>query len=631
MLSTIRAYATGWVAKVLFVLLIVSFAVWGVGDILRAPQAGGALAEVAGAEVEQREVLREFDARLADFQERAGGGLTRHQAVSFGLMGQALDATVARRLVDAHARDLNLTASSASVAAAVRADPAFQGTTGFERERFDYFLRSLGLTEQAYVESLRRDIVRARLVESVTVPVAAPKALADRLLAFREERRRGRALIVEADKIPLDPPDTATLAAYLAANEKRYEAPEYRAVTLVVLGPDDLAGEIAVEEADLRAEYEQRQAEYRTPETRQIEQLVAADEAAAREAAAQVAAGRSFAEAAEALKDRGLERTELGPLRRGDLPEELDQAVFALERGVASEPVSSAFGWHLLRVTEVLPETVRSFDEVRADLERDLRRQRAAEQLPDFATRLDDELAAGTDLKAAAERLNVPVLAVPALDRQGQNEAGEAVAADRLTPEILAAVFAAREGEAPLLNEAADGRYYLFRVDGIRPARPRTAEEVGPTLADDWLKERRGQLAAERAEALRARITDAASFEAVAAQEQGTLRREVGPLNRADQGYLAGLGPEAVKVMFETPAGAVAVRAVPALDGSAVLLVDEVTRPEREPGALDESLEVLAEGLRSDVLAQYEAALRRRYPVEVDQRALAGLMEAQAQ
>ena len=74
---------------------------------------------MAGAEVEQREVLREFDVRLADLQERAGGGLTRQQAVSFGLMGQALDATVARRLVDAHARDLNLTASSASIAAAV--------------------------------------------------------------------------------------------------------------------------------------------------------------------------------------------------------------------------------------------------------------------------------------------------------------------------------------------------------------------------------------------------------------------------------------------------------------------------------------------------------------------------------
>jgi hypothetical protein len=99
-----------------------------------------------------------------------------------------------------------------------------------------------------------------------------------------------------------------------------------------------------------------------------------------------------------------------------------------------SEPVQSPFGWHLIRVTEVRPETLRPFEEVRAELETELRRQRAGEQLPAFATRLDDEVAAGTPLEAAAERLGVSVLKAGGIDRQGQNEKQEAVAADRLVP-----------------------------------------------------------------------------------------------------------------------------------------------------------------------------------------------------
>jgi peptidyl-prolyl cis-trans isomerase D len=630
MLNTMRKYATGWVVKVLFGVLILSFAVWGIGDVLRTPQTGTTLAEVAGSGIDQREVMREFDRRYQELQERAGGGLTRQQAVAFGLLNQALDQTIARRLVDAHARELGLTVSDAELAAAIRDNPALTGPTGFDRSRFDAFLRGAGMSEQAYVEAVRQDTVRTRLVDGLTGAAAAPAIAAERLLAYQGERRRGRALIVEADEIQVPDPDEAALKAYLDANARRYEAPELRDVTLVVVGPDDLASDIALSDADLRAEYDHRIEEYRTPAGRSIEQLLATDEAVAREAAARVAGGETFAAAAAALQAKGVERTELGPLRQGDLPEELDKVAFSLAQGVVSEPVQSPFGWHLVRVTEIRPETVRPFEEVRGDLERELRRQRAGEQLPAFATKLDDEAAAGTPLEAAAGNLGVPVLKLAGIDRQGQNEKKEAVAADRLAPDILEAVFAATRGDASLLRETRDGRFFMFRVDEIRPARPRGLDEVRQVVADEWRKEQRAERAKARAEELRARITDAESFEAVAAAEAGTIRREVGPVSRSDQGYLFGLGPEAVAALFATPAGAVARQAVPALDGSAVLLVDEVIAPAPEDGAREQARAALADQIRSDLLQQYEAALRRRYVVTVDQQALARMMEAQA-
>jgi peptidyl-prolyl cis-trans isomerase D len=633
MLNSMRQYATSWVVKVLFGLLIVSFAVWGIGDVLRSPGTGGALASVAAEEITTQEVMREFEARYEALQEQAGGGLSRHQAVSFGIMNQALDVAVARALVDAHARELGLTVSDAELAEAVRQNPLFQGEGGFERERLDLYLRSQGLSEQAYLEAVRGDMVRARIVEGVTAPVTAPAALADRLLAYRDEQRRGRALIVDADEVAVDAPDEATLKAYLERNAKQYEAPEYRAVTAVVIGPDDLAGDIAVGEAELRAEYDARIAEYRTPETRSIDQLVAGDEATIREAASLAASGQGFEQIAAALKGRGgIERTQLGPLRRGDLPDALDAAVFGLAEGAVGEPVSSPFGWHLIRLTELLPEKTRPFEEVREDLEREVRLRRANEQLPGFATRLDDEIAAGTPLEKAAEDLGLAPLRLEAVDRQGQDRKQVAVAADELTPEILDAVFAAGRGEQSLLSETRDGRYYMFRVDGIEPARPRTLEEVRDVLASAWRKEQQAERARARAEELRAKVADAGSLAAVAAAAgPGVSVAEVGPVKRDDQGYLAGLTPEAVRVLFETPAGATAPRVVPALEGSAVLVVDEVIPAAADPAAAETARAELAGDIRTGILQAYEGALRQRYPVRVDDRQLAQMMESQAQ
>ena len=111
MLDSLRRHATGWVAKVLFGILVVSFAIWGIGDIFRAPHGGSTVAEVAGTDISVQEVSREFDNRVARMQEQFGANLDRRAAASLGVLQQAVDAAVARRLVDAHARDLQLTAA----------------------------------------------------------------------------------------------------------------------------------------------------------------------------------------------------------------------------------------------------------------------------------------------------------------------------------------------------------------------------------------------------------------------------------------------------------------------------------------------------------------------------------------
>ena len=145
--------------------------------------------------------------------------------------------------------------------------------------------------------------------------------------------------------------------------------------------------------------------------------------------------------------------------------------------------MQTPFGWHLLRAQEIVPEQVQPFDTVKEELRRELSLERAANQLPDVATRLDDELAAGTPLRRGRRRKQgIELLKLERIDRTGHTPSHERLAADRLSAEILARVFAAAQGETSLLEQTADGHYFMFRIDARR-ARARRAR--WPTCATE--------------------------------------------------------------------------------------------------------------------------------------------------
>lgn len=631
MLDSLRKHATGWVAKVLFGFLVLSFAIWGIGDIFRAPHAGSAVAEVDGTDIPAREVSNEFDLRLRQMQQQYGAGIDRRAAVSLGLMNQALQAAVARRLVDAHARDLGLTIADQTVAAQIRQNPAFQGSTGFERERLDLYLRSIGMTEPDYINAVRADLVRNAIISAMTGPTGVPDLLARKLVEYRTESRRGQVLLVEAANIEVETPTDEALTAYLAANAKTYEAPEYRSVTLVTLAPEDLVGEIEVSDADVRAAYDDRQAQYRTPEQRKLEQLLAKDEATIKQAAEMVASGQGFTAVAAAMKDAGVERSELGPLTEGDLPDGLGQAAWSLTADGVSAPVQSPFGWHLLRVTEIVPEQVTPFDSVKDELRHELALERATSQLPDFATKLDDELAAGTALDAAAEQLRIPVQKLENIDSTGHTAANERLAPDRLTADMLTPIFAAVQGETSLLEQTEDERYFIFRIDAVSPAHERSLAEVRDQVTAAWRAEEQKKRAHARAVEVRAEAGTPAAFGQLAQANADLRLIAVGPVMRSDDGQAQGLGAPVIQAMFATKAGEVAADVVDLPTGSAVVAVDEIIPAAANEQMVSATEKALLDSMRGELLSSYEAALRQTYKVTVNQATLAQLMEQNAQ
>jgi peptidyl-prolyl cis-trans isomerase D len=628
MLDAMRKRASSWFVRALLLVLIASFAVWGIGDMFMGRQDVEVAATVGDIEVPLREVDRAFENDRQALSEQLGVPIDRQQAAAFGLLNRSLQSVVARALVDQHRRDLGLGVSDAEVAAAIRADPFFQSAGSFDRFRFDSFLRQAGMSEAQFAESVRRDIGRNRILAPLRNLAEAPAPLVERLGRYRGETRSGTLLVVPRAEMAVGEPDDAELQALLEEEAARFTAPEYRSVSLVTLSTEALVDEIEIEESRLRAEYEARRDFYTRGERRRAGQLLASDREVIEAAAAALAEGAVFADLATSMAADGLTYSTLGPTTAADLPDEFAEAIFALDEGEVSEPVESLFGWHLFRVIEIEPEDVLSFAEVRDDIRRDLALDAALDQLPRFAAALDDEIAAGASLEDAAGTVGVELRRFAALDATGRGPDGRPLP-DAPAQEILAAIFAAPEGEVSLLEETADGTFFVFRVEAVQPPQRRALEDVRDEVVALWRQREQDSLAAERVEEIMANARAGRTLEAIAADlGDEVVLRSFEPLRRTADGAAAGLTPEAVAALFDTKAGELIREPVPTVEGKAMLRTDTVTVPDASAAA-----EVAAElkaGIANDILVQYEAALRGRYPVQVNNAALASLFPDEA-
>ncbi|HEX2479204.1 MAG TPA: SurA N-terminal domain-containing protein [Geminicoccaceae bacterium] len=622
MLNALRRNASSWVVKVLLLLLVVSFAIWGIGDIFYGGGQNPTVATVGDAEIPANELAEAFNRAVANLQRQLGPEFDRERAIQLGVMQQTLQDLIRQRLISLEAQELGLVVPDDALRTLVTEDPMFQSAGQFDRGRFDQLLRASGLSEEAYLASLRQQVVRQALTGSIAGPVAAPAELVDAIYRHRNEKRRGHYIRVPTEAITDVPaPSDEELAQFHEARQAEYTAPEYRSLTFVALEAEDLLGEIEVSDEEVEAAYQSRMEEFRTPERRTVAQLLAAEPAPIEQAAERVAAGSTFEQVASDIE--GVSVEQLGTVSRGDLPADFEEAVFALAEGEVSDPVESAFGWHLFRVTKVEPEHTVPLAEVRERLSRELALQHASERLPDFAAQLDDELAAGTELKEAAGALGLEIVSVPAVDATGKDPEGKPVESLPPWPEFMQVALETGAGETSLLEETDAGGYFVVHVEDVTAPRLKPVEEVRDQLVEAWQAQRRRELARERAEELRARLGDGAALDELLAGT-GFESKPIEPLQRDAAGTDQGINRGVVQTLFATAPGEVAAEVIQLSDGFAVVATDEVipADPAPNPEGREQLARELEGDMRSDLVVQFEAQLRREYPIEIDGAAI---------
>lgn len=622
MLDSLRNASKTMAAKLLLLLLVVSFGVWGVSASLMT-SVSNAVVTVGDQTVSPNDFRLAYQRQISDLSRQFGTRLTTEQAKAFGIDRQVFSQLAAGAALDQLSSDMNLGLSEDRLASLIAEDPAFRAVNGqFDRNLFSERLRNSGLREDDYIKERSKVAVRSQIVDAVSDGFTAPKVLVDALKQYRNEQRSIDYIILSNANIdPVKAPADDVLAAWFEGVKNRYRAPEYRKFSYVKLEPSDIADASAITDAQIDDYYNSHKDSFRTAGRRTIEQIVFPNREMADAAATQLREGTTTFD--QVVKDQGKTPSDvtLGEFTKETMPDQsLADAAFAVQKdGGATAALDGAFGPVILRVSGIKPETVKTLDESREQIRTELATAAAVDQINSVHDRYEDLRGSGSSLIDAANQLNLKAVTVAAADSAGLDDKGDALK-DLPAPSLVTEVFKTEPGAESLpINLGREG-YVWFDVEQITPERDRALSEVRDEVLADWTAEQQKTALSTKADELKARLEKGETLVTLADDLGIAVENKIGLKRNSDD---AVLGMQAVTAAFSGPVGTIA--STPGADGEGRILL-QVTAVDADalPSALsndDQQLEAMAQAAGDDILDQMVNRLQSDYGVTINQAA----------
>lgn len=482
MLSTIREKTQGIIATFILALIAIPFALWGVNSYFDS----GAKIHVAkgdGIEISQDEYRRQIDRLRARVEPKTLENPQFKQTV--------LDSMVNEALLARDAQGQGYRVSDAQLGQLIRSLPGFQRDGGFDAALYEALLRREGMTPREFEARVRDELLTEQIRWGVSVSsIVTRSEVADFARLLSQEREVAYAVISSDALMAKATVSEQDIEEHYSAHPEMFQFPEQVRVEYLQLSADNLSVKHQPTEEELKKAYEEEAARYVTPEKRRASHILVSVSAQANEKqskqaiakvqdiARQARAGANFADLAKkhsADSVTAAQGGDLGEIRRGVLPKELEDAVFSLKPGEVSQPVRSSYGYHVAKLTGFTPEKRRPFADVRKELIESVRRRQAEEQFFEASEKFRNLVYEQPDsLASAAKALGLEIRKSDWFTQAG----GSGIAAH---PKVVQAAFEPEVLSQTRNSDAIEISSNIFvavRVTDRRPAGRKPLSEV---------------------------------------------------------------------------------------------------------------------------------------------------------
>ena len=614
------------IVQVFLVLIALPFAFFGV-ESFRDGGAGVDVAKVGEIKISQQE----FQQAVREQQDRLRGQLGEldPKVLDNPEFRQAiLDDLIDQRLLFQEARKRHLFASDEAVRQAIMAVEAFQDNGQFSQQRYEALLSAQGMSPAGFEAQVRQDLALQQLAGTIGRSGIVSQRVMDKVLALQSEARHVQEFVLPVEnyvgKVKLE--DGAAKKFY-DENTEQFRTPDQAKVEYVVLTPESLAVEVS--EAEIKAWYDGHKERYQQPEERRASHILIAAEKLGKDKARQKAEEvlrevqakpAAFAELARKHSDdpgSASQGGDLGFFGRGMMVKPFEDATFALRDGEVSGVVESDFGFHIIKLTGQHVAREKPLAEVRGEIERELKSSAVARKFAEAAESFSNMVYEQSDsLQPVADQFKLKIQRSDWIGREANPAAGVLGNA-----KLLAAVFSddtiqnKRNTEAV---EVAQNTLVAARIAEYQPASVQPLAGLQATIEKLLVNQEAQKLARADGEAR------------LAALQSGTDKLAWGAdkvVSRMDARLLP---PQAAPLVFRMDKSKLPGYAGVDLPGKGYALyrLSKVT-----PGAaLDTARRQGLQGqLRSlaaqQEVAMYLSALRARYKVDVNEKALASSSE----
>lgn len=381
-----------------------------------------------------------------------------------------------------------------------------------DMDRYKQLAASQGLTTEGFEARVRADLSVRQVESAVSATALMQPALADVTLnAFFGRREVQIVRFTPADYSAKVNPTDAEIDAFYQANQKLFQAEESATIEYAVLDMDAVKKSITVSDADLKSYYEQNAVRLSGTEQRRASHILisaakdlpSAERKKAKEKIeALLAEVRKTPSAFADLARKNSQDTGSAPaggdldfFGRGAMVKPFEDAAFTMKKGEISDVVESDFGYHIIKVTDIKVPQQKSFEELRASMEADLRTQQAQRKFAEAAETFTNGVYEQADsLKPIAERLKLEVKTVANVRRTPT----AAVSGVLANPKFLAAVFSADSIEKKRNTEAVEvgaNQIAAARITQYMAARALPLDEVRAGVKSRLVLSRSAELA----------------------------------------------------------------------------------------------------------------------------------------
>ncbi|MBZ0091071.1 MAG: SurA N-terminal domain-containing protein [Sulfuricellaceae bacterium] len=417
MLEAIRDRAQGWIAKLILVLISVPFVLFGIDSYFRNTGDEGVVATVGKEKIKREELTQSL--RDVEAQIRMPANAAIRTAVLQGLVDQ--------RVLQQQAKKEGMFVPENLAAEILAGVPAFQEDGRFSAQRFEAWLSQQGKNAAQFERELKGKILIRQLNGALQQSAALPLSAVDNFIRADEQLRIVSVATLTADAfLPGVQVDDAAAKRYYDAHPQEFIEPARAKVDYLVLSQNDLMQQITVDDSEMKTYYKEHLNHYQTPEERRASHILISVAATATEA--QKAAARHKAEALlqqvrknpkdfadlarKNSQDTGSAEKggDLGMFGRGAMVRPFEDAVFSMKKGEISDLVQTPFGFHIIQLTDIHPGRTRSFDEVKNEIQAELKKQLAGKKFAELADSFGNMVyEQGDSLNPAADALKLTI------------------------------------------------------------------------------------------------------------------------------------------------------------------------------------------------------------------------------
>ena len=414
-MESFRTVIKGWLGKVLLVLFLTPLALVGIEGYFSGSNKADVAKSVNGQDISNKDL----ESATKNYKDQylsmvKGDESLLNQPV---IQQKALDALIARSLLQQQAEKLGISLSDTQLEQMLAQQPSFQENGKFSQKLYENYLRSVGMTNQALIASLRQDHALKMISSTLLDYALVSQSDLHQLASLQTEQRTLHLASIKLDDYKKGlTASTQEITEYYNKHKNEFKQVASVDVDYVVLSPALLPQtNLNITEADLQQAYKAFVEKQQKDAKREVKHILittdARDAAAAQKIAndvyAKIQGGMSFAQAAAQFSEDPTSKAQGGLVDAyapGIFSADFDNAVNGLKNGEVSKPVKTQYGYHIIEANAPVAN-IPSFESEKARLTAEVQKAKTANLFSDTVNSLNEMVVGNDSLEAVAQEV----------------------------------------------------------------------------------------------------------------------------------------------------------------------------------------------------------------------------------